>query len=129
NYGLEIFYVVWLLYLDIVDFNIREVILKGGLVCYIIVRSGYKFINLFNKYFNFDYILDIKYNNNLIYDLYSIFIRLFFNGNYLDTIRKIIEKVFRRVVKGIYIVGDIIIEKLYSHGDKTLFARGSTLVF
>ena len=70
NYGIEMFYFVWLLYLDIsIDPNLRNTILKGGFIRYIIVKSSYKAINLFLEYINVTYVINIKNYKNSTYDI------------------------------------------------------------
>ncbi|KAK1830248.1 hypothetical protein QBC39DRAFT_261345, partial [Podospora conica] len=75
-------------------------ILKGSLIRYITAGNEYKLINLLLKYINASYVLNIKFNKNSTYDIYTIFSRLAFNSTLLVAIRKFIKSLFRSKVKG-----------------------------
>ena len=115
-------YFIQLLYLSIVNKNLREAIIKGGLIRCITAGSQYKAIDIILEYQNTIYAINIKNNKNSIYNIEATLLRFSFNSNVLATIRKGSEGVYRRIIKGIHIAGnpftDIILYalKLYSNG-------------
>ncbi|KAK3364848.1 hypothetical protein B0T24DRAFT_652198 [Lasiosphaeria ovina] len=110
NYGPEILYFAWLLHPRISEEHTIRAILKGSLIRYTIAGSGYKAIDLILKYINASYTLDIKYNKNSIYDIYTTFSRLALNGNFLTTIRKSVKTLFESKQKGTHKAGDPIVD-------------------
>ena len=99
-------YFAWLLYKNIFNNILRNTIFKGGLVRLIIAGNKYKPINLILEYWNRVYAINIKNNKNSTYDTELTFIRLALYSNPLITIRKGVERLFGRTIKGIYTISD-----------------------
>ena len=122
NYGPEILYFAQLFYKEVYNDNLRNAILKGGLVRSVIAGSKYKPIDLMLEYQNRVYAINIKNNKNFIYDTKATLIRLALTSNLLSSGRKGIERLYGRPIKGTYTAGDPFTDiisytfKLYNDG-------------
>lgn len=123
NYGPEMLYFAWILHPSVAkQTGLAEAILKGGLIRCTTAGSGYKAIDLLLEHVNASYALDVKFNKNSTHDIQATFSRLALNGNYLATIRKSVEGVFRAKQKGTHTAGDATADiisyacKLYKDG-------------